>query len=302
MYLTTADLLVRGLGLGPLATPPVLVPRGTNCAITGQPLDAGYPVADMVTDATAEFLDCFRGGVDGWVSDSAARCFKNSDPRKGNPTARSVLIFEDGTCYIPLINRQSAIEQGRVAWSDLVRSVWPGRKGQLCLAMLTTDNKKRLWIRARVGQLGERTPLLGYDAETALNEVLFVDWRLLVEVLSLVEEVYGLGFAKSAIRASLYRHSSVVDAVGLAETRRYERALAVARGRPEFGVAVLIAQRDPDKQQGGMKRGGRYKRPARWWRSGCGRGQGSIAFPGNGGLRRWAIWCCGPRSGVKEMS
>lgn len=256
MYLTPAELLVRGLRLGPLATPPVPVPPGTNCAITGQPLDAGYPVADMVTAATAEFLDCFRGGVDGWVSENAARCFKNSDPRKGNPTARSVLAFDDGTCYLPLIARESAREQGRACWSDLVRAVWPARRGERCLVMVTTDNKKRLWIRARVGQLGERTPVLLYDADTGVNEVLLVCWPILVDILNVIEEVYGLGFAKAAIRASLYRHTLALEATGLAETRRYERALAVVRGRPEFAVAALIAQREKNTQGGeGDQRG-----------------------------------------------
>lgn len=63
MYLTPADLLAEGLALPALATPPQPVPERTCCAITGQPITQGYPVADMVTGATAEFLDCFRALV-----------------------------------------------------------------------------------------------------------------------------------------------------------------------------------------------------------------------------------------------
>ena len=88
-FATPAEFLARGLGLAALATPAQAVPAGTECAITGEPIEVGYPVAEMVTEATAEFLDCFRGGVDGWVSEATARCFKNADPRHGNPTARS---------------------------------------------------------------------------------------------------------------------------------------------------------------------------------------------------------------------
>jgi hypothetical protein len=62
-FATPADFLVCGLNLPPLVTEPQPVPTGTECAITGQPITSGYPVAEMVTEATAEFLDCFRGGV-----------------------------------------------------------------------------------------------------------------------------------------------------------------------------------------------------------------------------------------------
>lgn len=125
MYLTPADLLAEGLALPALATPPQPVPERTCCAITGQPITQGYPVADMVTGATAEFLDCFRGGLAGWVSEAAGRCFKSANPRLGNPCARSHLIFAGGPAYMPLIARESAARQGRRCWSDLVREVWP---------------------------------------------------------------------------------------------------------------------------------------------------------------------------------
>jgi len=115
-YLTPADLIAKGLRLPPLCVEPSVTPPGTRCAITGKPLERGYRVAEMVTGATAEFLDCFRGGVDGYVSEEAARCFKKSDPREGNPCARSFFVFEDGAAYLPLIARKAAQEQGRAAW------------------------------------------------------------------------------------------------------------------------------------------------------------------------------------------
>ncbi len=243
MYNTPADLLVRGLALPPLPQEPQTVLAGTCCAITGQPITAGYPVADMVTGATAEFLDCFRGGVDGWVSEAAARCFKSADPRSGNPCARSHLVFADGTYYGPLISRESAQVQGRACWSDLVRGIWPARQGEQCLIVLTTDTKKRLWIRARVGALGSRTPVLVYDAGMALDQVRLLDWPALLDCLDLVEEVYSGGFPKQAIIDSLYGLTKAIEQVGLAQTRAWERLLNVCRPRAEFAVAVLIAQK-----------------------------------------------------------
>ncbi len=242
-YLTPADLLARGLALQPVAERAVDLPPGTCCTITGQPIGRGYRVADMVTGATAEFLDCFRGGVHGHVSEAAARCFRSANPRTGNPCARALLIFEDGTAFGPLINRSSALAQGRPCWSDLVRAVWPERQGQRCLAILTTDTKKRLWIRARVGALGPRTPILYYDGKMAGNEVLLVDWPALLSALHLVEQVYQIGFPKATIADGLYAAGKVAQAVGLAEVRRHERALAPWRGTAEFRVALLIGQR-----------------------------------------------------------
>ena len=238
-----ADFLARGLGLGPLSEPPVAVPVGTCCAITGQSLIAGYPVADMVTDTTNEFLDCFRGGVGGWVSENAARCFKNASPRDGNPTARAVMVFEDGTYFNPLISLASAVAQGRPCWSRLVREVWQTHCAQRVLIILTTDMKRRLWIRARIGALGPQTPVLYYDSETAGNEVLLINWPRLLECLDLVEEVYVAGFPKAAIRESLYSTTRAIEQVGWVGMRQYERAVAPWRGTPEFQVACLIAQK-----------------------------------------------------------
>lgn len=248
-YPTPADLIAEGLGLslsdGLQAEE---VPAGTTCAITGQPIARGFRVADMVTDATAEFLDCFRGGVHGWVSENAARCFKNADPKKGNPTARSFLIFQGGPCYVPLINRAAAREQGRPCWSDLVREVWPERRGQICLAILTTDTKKRLWPRARVGALGSKTPVLLYDGEMALNEVRLIDWEALVDCLELVEEIYTCGFGKEAIAEGLFFNMTVAMKVGIDFTLRLEKRLVSWRARPEFAMALLIAQRKEESK------------------------------------------------------
>jgi hypothetical protein len=253
-FLTPADLLAEALSLPAPPTAPVDLPPGTSCAITGQPITRGYPVADMVTAATAEFLDCFRGGVHGWVSEAAARCFKSADPRKGNPCARSHVIFAGGPAYMPLISRDSAAaDEARPCWSDLVRAVWPKHAGRPMLAMLTTDTKKRLWIRARVGSLGSRTPVLVYDAGLALNEVRLVDWPALLECLDIIEEVYTAGFVKEAILTGLYGQTKAIEQCGLSQTREWERLLRDWRPRPEFAVALLIAQKIPEPQEEGAE-------------------------------------------------
>lgn len=255
-FLTPADLLARGLDLPPLPQPPLELPAGTTCAITGQPIRHGYRVADLTTDATTEFLDAFRGGVDGYVSESAARCFRSANPRAGNPCARSHLAFADGTYYAPLIARESALAQGRPCWSELVRAVWPARAGEQCLVLLTTDTKKRLWPYARVGALGPRTPVYLYDAASGEAGVTWVDWAALLACLDLVEEVYSQGFPKSALRRGLPSAPAACLRAGLGAARRWERALAPWRERAELRLAVLIAQRAPGAAGAGLEEPG----------------------------------------------
>lgn len=252
LYYTPADLLAEGMALPAVSEPAFDLPPGTECSITGQPISRGYRVSDMVTPATAEFLDCFRGGVHGYVSDAAARCFRSSNPRAGNPCARPLLVFAGGPAYMPTIARDSPatlprclVEAGvsveRPCWSDLVRRVWPEHQGRMCLIIISTDTKKRLWIGARVAALGPRTRVLVYDSATAVNEVLFVDWPRLLACLDAVETVYTAGYPKAAIRTSLY---GALRSADLAETRRLENLLRPWRSRPEFTVACLIAQKE----------------------------------------------------------
>jgi len=190
------------------------------------------------------------------------------------------MVFEDGTYYNPLLDRyaeQHALEAvekaarkletadekdraenqkllekarlrlaavaGRPCWSDLVRAVWPERAGQRILIILTTDMKRRLWIRARVGALGSRTVLFYYDSDTAGNENLIVDWPRLIECLDVVETAYDLGFPKTALRESLYIAGKVAQTVGLGVTNNQEKAIAAWRGTNEFVVSSLIAQK-----------------------------------------------------------
>lgn len=248
-YLTPADLLAVGFRLPSLPKLPGVVPAGTRCAITGQPIEVGYPVSDMVTDATAEFLDAFRGGdgITGWVSEAAARCFKSANPRTGNPCAKALLVFESEPAWHPMIARESARTGGRPCWSELVREIWPARRGQHVLAILTTDTKKRLWPRARVGSLGHATPVLYHDSATDESRVLLIDWAFLVWMLDLVEESYSAGYPKSAIRESLYMAGKVARE-SLARTGEWERRLVPWRGQPEFTVALLIAQKREEEE------------------------------------------------------
>lgn len=237
-----ADLLAAGLRLPPLPDPPRPCPPGAWCCVSGVHLAEGYPAGTIITAATGEFLDTFRGRPDGWLSDAAARLFKASNPRAGNLPARSVLAFAGGELHLPLASRAAARAQGRPCWSDLVRAVWPARAGRPCVAILTTNTKKRLWPRARTGALGARTPLYLHDGDA--SGVRWLDWPALLACLDLVEAVYADGYSKRAIAAGL-PGALAADALDPARALALERALRPWRTRPEFAPALLIAQR-PD--------------------------------------------------------
>lgn len=241
---SVAALLARGLALPDPPERISSVPPGTRCAIGGEVITEGYRVQDMVTGATAEFLDTYHGDVHGWVSVDAARCIRSANPRAGNPCARSHLVFADGTYFGPLISRESAAAQERPCWSDLARAVWPARRGHGCLALLTTDTKKRLWPRARLSSLGERTTVFVHDGGSNRSGPSVVSWPALLACLGAVEAVYAVGFVKANIGTSLYRQARLVETLGYPAVRALEATIVPWRTAPEFPVALLMAQKE----------------------------------------------------------
>jgi len=91
--------------------------------------------------------------------------------------------------------------------------------------------------------------MLCYDSGMALDQVRLVDWPSLIECLDLIEEVYTAGYSKDAIGASLYGQTKAIEQAGFAQTRRWERLLQDWRPRPEFAVALLIAQKREEAKE-----------------------------------------------------
>jgi hypothetical protein len=240
--LSPADLLVRGLQLGPLDEPPVPVPPGTVSCISGQPLTEGYPARDMFTGTLSESMDLCHGNPDGWVSANEAITWRNNDPRQGMKPSRQCLIFEDDSYYYPLINLASAKKAKRPCWRDLVREVWPTRKGERMLMLLSDAPHKRMWPAAVVGELGSRSPVYVYNGDVA--RTLYLDWPAFIECLDLVEAVYALGFSKEGIGEGLLSNYNVAKGVGFGEALRLDWELGAWRSRPEFTVGLILAQRE----------------------------------------------------------
>ena len=228
--MTASQILARGIGIFP-PPGPITVPDGTLCALAncGAPIASGYPVASITTDATNEFLDTYRGGLQGHVCPDCAALVKAQSPQTDYSMGRAWLVVAGAGAWDPLISRESAETAGRQCWSDLVRQVWREHRGCECAVLLTTDGKRRTWPLCRAGVVGERTPILyhntGGDAECLIYfGSLDVDWGRWVECLDLVESAYSLGFAKRHLAGGLLGANAAL-AVGLGETLRIERAL-----------------------------------------------------------------------------
>lgn len=150
-FLTPADLLARGLGLGPLPAPPEKTPVGAVSCISGKPLTLGYRAADFVTGSMTAPLDTFGGSLAGWISDAEARMFRNAAPSQGALTTRQVMVFEDAY-YRPLVSRESAAKEGHSGGCWSICAPWAKRR-IAAWGRLTTGGSSRgrstWWTMAR---------------------------------------------------------------------------------------------------------------------------------------------------------
>lgn len=237
---TVADFLVIGRGLAPLDITPMELPCACYDALYGTPINVGYPIWDVVSRTAGEYLDTLGNNAE-FVSENTAIAFKNSW------NMGAWLIFEDGTGHHPMISSLSAKKQGRLCWSDLVRDIWPFRRGQRALCILTTDFKKRLWPYARVGVLSEKTNIYLHNPDINISSNVIINWQLAVEYLDVVEEVYTQGFTMKNIAESLVANMTVCNRVGLLRALSHEKFLSGIRCSNEFKFACTIAQRRNDE-------------------------------------------------------
>lgn len=256
-----ATILCQGMRLPP---PPGLqsAPPGCRCALTGEPLDHGYPAQNILPSSTGDPLDVTGGDPHGWLSVAAASVLAGD----WNLGGRALFQEADGgvTAFYPRLSPEKEVpdkedagplsskklktmsrdgSQPRPLWRDLVRAVWPDRAGQTCLLLLATDPKKRVWYKARVGTLGTQTPLYLFDNARHQKRPLTLDWPRLRETLDIVEEIYAAGFTKRGIETFLPAETRASQKVGLPQTLAWERSLSLLRPAPEFLVSIIIAQK-----------------------------------------------------------
>jgi hypothetical protein len=152
---------------------------------------------------------------------------------------RGIFATPEAT-YFPLIAASEHQRAERPLWRDLFHA--PERWQETsCVAVLTTDPKKRVWPHARVSW-GARLLLYVHDPSRGVSSNRWVHWDTLAATLVLVEQAYALGAAKAQITETLYT-PALLKTYGLRVLRQLEAALQPARQTPEFLPALIVAQK-----------------------------------------------------------
>lgn len=224
-----ARTLCRAFDLPPVTLKPVPVPDGTKCALSGAPITEGYRLLEVVKPTTGEFLDLFHGGVAGYLSDESCRCLEHWHARGGKPG--NVCVVNG----IPVSVGIGAAEN-RDQWPEALARL---RTGDEVLLIVATDPKKRIWPRARVGYAGSATPVLLFNGDYNVLNLILCDLDRLRQIINEIELLLGEGASKSGCHQGLVASPWKAS---LARKIYAEKTIAPLRNEPEWLVALTMAR------------------------------------------------------------
>lgn len=227
--MNTSTLLARGFGLH---WPEEDREPAQRCALCGAAISTGVPLKRVIQKTTTDIADTFRYGHDHTCGDCAA-CFSEPKLLVGN-------LFASAACTCkPVVSLDSATDE-RPAWRDLIRTL---PFGTPCVALITSNTKRRLWPAARISGFGPAWRPYFVDGDTA--RTLDINANRLIECMALIERVMDIGFSKRAIAESLLFGVKLKDFAASAEAiLQYESVLAQWRGTDEFLLALFVAQKE----------------------------------------------------------
>lgn len=223
-----STIFTSGFGIS-YDLPPKLT-RAT-CAMCGVEADC-VPSRELIKANSTDLPDMFRHS-DFCCPDCAA-CFSDSRLLTSN-----LYADEHGVAYKPMIAQASATED-RPSWRDLVRSLEVGTQ---CVALFTSNTKRRLWPGCVVSPVGAAWRVLFVDGD--IERLLTVNYHTLLKYLDFVEFLMADGFSKRAISTSLL--SGMKSAAFMQSATRVlalEAQVAQIRGTDEFTLALFIAQKE----------------------------------------------------------
>ena len=216
-------------------------PPGTTtgqCGVCGTVSEGQYPREDILDTTGSNITTLFPHNTPTMCAPCVVLWRRPKHWHRG-------IFATSQAVYFPLIADSEHRSPERPLWRDLAAA--PSRwQGQPCVAVLTTDPKKRVWPHARVSQ-GDGLLLYIHDPSRGVSGNRWVEWQGLAETLALIEEAYALGASKAQIAETLYT-PALLKAYGLARLLALEARLTPARATPEFLPALIMAQKpgDPD--------------------------------------------------------
>lgn len=208
------------------------------CAISGELITAGVPIAKLVTGATNQPHEIFKVSGTQHVSIEAARLFKFM---RGGGTGGMIgnLLATPTGGDKPMVSRDSAVKAGRKCWMDIINAIEPSTP---TVAVFSTDTKRRLWLQAELSIVGHNWRVYLHEGDISRN--LTVDIWQLRKCLLLLERIYSLGFSKIAMRDSLYDLAAMKRAeVSYTEVARMESELTHWRNTDEFLLSLFVVQK-----------------------------------------------------------
>lgn len=154
-----------------------------------------------------------------------------------NPYNRSILATP-GSILFPIISANEAVtDAARPTWATALRRLDPTLPRVM---VLTSDFKKRIWPRARVSQ-GDRLDILLHETGRGISNIVACSLERLLATLTIVEQIYALGFSKTSIEQGLFSVPKQVQKVGFTQTLEFEYQLQELRKTPELLPASIIA-------------------------------------------------------------
>lgn len=198
------------------------------CALCGKAASRVVPLKSLLKPTASDLADTFRYQQRrAYVCEHCAACY--AEPRL---LAGSIFATPEYGLK-PTVTAQP----DRPRWLDLLDALAAGVE---CVAIMTSNTKRRLWPSAATSRYGPTwRPLFVHEG---IERLLSIDAAALRDCLALVTEIYAMpGISKTAIAASLL-HSFSAN-LSYATLLDYERRLKQWRGSDELLVSLFIAQR-----------------------------------------------------------
>lgn len=204
------------------------------CAISGNKINQGVKIVDIVTGATNQPHEIFRVTGTEYVSVEAARLFKHM---RGGMIGNLLATPHNGNK--PMVSRETAIKSNRPCWMDIVNMI---EIGTPTVAVFSIDTKRRLWLSAQMGIVGDNWRVFLHDKSVSKNITVSIDQ--LRRCLQLLEKIYVCGFSKNHMSSSLYDYSVIKKQnLSFKEVSKLENKLAPWRTTDEFLLAKFIVQK-----------------------------------------------------------